>query len=354
MTQHVFVNRTLNMKHIKYLGLDMDHTLIRYHSKNFESLVYTLVLNALVHDQKYPAVIKKFHFDYTKAIRGLVVDSQYGNILKLSEYGAIRHSYHGTQALDYQEQKHMYRSTYVDLGDPNYIAIDTAFSLAFCVLYSQLVDYKDQNPRKLPDYASIAQDVLRTVDHVHSAGPLKQQIGQDLERFVIRDQQLVEHLLRYKTHGKKIFILTNSDFAYTKLLLDYAINPYLPPRQHWSDLFDLVITSANKPRFFYDNLPFLSIDPHTQTMQNLKGPITNGLYQGGHAKQFTHDLKLNGDEILYIGDHIYGDILRLKKDCNWRTALVVEELGQEIESQKKAQSLEQQIHDIMGIKATQE
>jgi len=26
----VYVNRTLNLKKIKYLGLDMDHTLVRY------------------------------------------------------------------------------------------------------------------------------------------------------------------------------------------------------------------------------------------------------------------------------------------------------------------------------------
>ena len=36
----VFVNRILNMKKIKLIGLDMDHTLIRYNSENFESLVY--------------------------------------------------------------------------------------------------------------------------------------------------------------------------------------------------------------------------------------------------------------------------------------------------------------------------
>jgi hypothetical protein len=31
-----------------------------------------------------------------------------------------------------------------------------------------------------------------------------------------------------------------------------------------------------------------------------------------------------------VGDHIYGDILRSKKDSTWRTALVIQELDQEV------------------------
>src|SRR3990167_4324399 len=34
MQHTVFVNRILNMKKIKWIGLDMDHTLIRYQTKN--------------------------------------------------------------------------------------------------------------------------------------------------------------------------------------------------------------------------------------------------------------------------------------------------------------------------------
>ena len=68
------------------------------------------------------------------------------------------------------------------------------------------------------------------------------------------------------------------------------------------------------------------------------------------TKKFTDDLQLNGDEILYIGDHIYGDILRLKKDCNWRTALVVDELGVEIASQKEVLPIQKKISRAMQVK----
>jgi hypothetical protein len=85
-------------------------------------------------------------------------------------------------------------------------------------------------------------------------------------------------------------------------------------------------------------------------MTNTEGPIVPGIYQGGNAKKFTEHLNVSGDEILYIGDHIYGDIVRLKKDCNWRTALVVDELGEEIAAQLNALPTEKKIGEVMHIK----
>ncbi|MBV2168742.1 MAG: HAD-IG family 5'-nucleotidase, partial [Bdellovibrio sp.] len=83
---------------------------------------------------------------------------------------------------------------------------------------------------------------------------------------------------------------------------------------------------------------------------NMEGKLTPGIYQGGNAKKFTADLDLAGDDILYIGDHIYGDILRLKKDCNWRTAMVIEELDEEVNNNKKAEPLNQEIEVLMKKK----
>ncbi len=350
MTDTVFVNRILNMRKIKYIGLDMDHTLIRYKTKNFEGLVYQFMIDELINNKKYPESLKALKFNFDEVIRGLVIDSKNGNILKVSRHGAIRQSSHGTHQIDFNDQKKFYRSTYVDLNDPNYMVIDTSFSISLCLLYSQLVDLKDENPEAFPTYAVLASDVLLAVDKVHAEGKLKKQVSDDLDNYVIKDQSVVEGLKRYIQHGKKIFIATNSDYYYTRTLLDFAINPFLKDGETWQDLFEYVITLADKPRFFYDKIRFLRIDPATGSMTNPVGVITPGIYQGGNATKFAEDLKLRGDEILYVGDHIYGDILRLKKHCNWRTALVVEELGSEIAGQKKILPIEQEIMSAMLIK----
>jgi HAD superfamily 5'-nucleotidase-like hydrolase len=354
MNQKVFVNRILNLKKTKYIGLDMDHTLIRYNTKNFETLVYKMVVEKLIEDKKYPAELRKFEFNFSDAIRGLIIDSKNGNILKLSRYAAIRKSYHGTKEISFTRQKEIYRSIYVDLKDPNYIAVDTSFSIAFCVLYSQLIDLKDERPNDFPSYSVIASDVLGTVNRIHEDGSLKGHIAKYLEDYVLQEKEIVEGLKHFIRYGKKIFLLTNSQYNYTDLLLTYAINPFLKEGESWHDLFEFVITLAEKPRFFYDNLKFLAINPKDGTLSNIYGTITPGVYQGGNARKFTEDLQINGDEILYIGDHIYGDILRLKKDCNWRTALVVEELGEEIASQQKAFPVEKKIIETMNMKKSLE
>ncbi len=350
MTEKIFVNRTLNLKKIKYLGFDMDHTLVRYNSEKFEAIVYKFVIDFLINQKHYPQEIKELEFNFLNAIRGTIVDSENGNILKLSRYGAIRQSYHGIWPISFIDQNQIYKSTYVDLNDSKYIAIDTSFSIAFCVLYGQLVSFKDKHPTLLPSYETIAFDILYSVDKIHADGKLKQHICNNMQEFVLLDDKLVDGLLNFKKFNKKLFLLTNSDYFYTQKMLDYVITPYLKNGQTWQDVFDFTITLSNKPRFFYDNIKFLTVNLEKGNMTNLNGDIVPGVYQGGNAKKFTSDLGLNGDEILYIGDHIYGDILRLKKDCNWRTALVVEELGAEITGQEKSLHIEKQIIYHMHLK----
>ncbi|MGZ3712366.1 MAG: 5'-nucleotidase domain-containing protein, partial [Bdellovibrionota bacterium] len=231
-------------------------------------------------------------------------------------------------------------------------SIDTAFSISLANLFMQVVDLKDSQPKlELPDYSTMAQDLIAAVDMAHRDGSLKSRVRANLEKYIIKDEAVVRDLERYRKHDKKLFILTNSDFHYTKLLLDYAINPFLQDFKDWSELFEIVITAAQKPRFFMDNLKFLKVNPKDGSMTNLETKLEPGIYQGGCAATFTNDLGLDGDDILYIGDHIYGDILRLKKDCNWRTAMVVEDLEGEVAKYREVAPIQQKIEELMEQKA---
>jgi HAD superfamily 5'-nucleotidase-like hydrolase len=346
----VYVNRTLNLRKIQYLGFDMDHTLVRYHSKAFENTTHDLVLEKMVAGG-YPKSILELPFDYDLAIRGLVIDKKKGNLLKISRHGAIRATFHGTKPMDFSDQKKNYSSTYIDLRDARYSSVDTAFSISTANLFMQLVDAKDKNPNlNLPDYETMAVDMMNAVDAAHRDGSLKTIVRANLEKYIVKDSEMVQGLERYRKHGKKLFVLTNSDFHYTKLLLDYAVNPFLKEHNDWSELFEFVITSAQKPRFFMDNLKFLKVNSKDGSMNNHDGKLVPGIYQGGCASTFTRDLELDGDDILYIGDHIYGDILRLKKDCNWRTAMVVEDLEEEIKKYAEVAPLQIEIDTLMDQK----
>ena len=209
MSGSVYVNRTLNMKRINYIGLDMDHTLIRYNTSAFEALAHKIILEKLVKNHGYPKSVLELPFEFNLAIRGLVIDKSKGNLLKLSRYSAIRSSYHGLSRIQYSKQKKIYKSTYIDLSDPNYDPVDTSFSIAFATLYAQLVDLKDSSEfETLPDYETIAVNIKTALDWAHIDGSLKNTVIKNLDRYIVKDPDLVAGLERYKKHGKKIFILS--------------------------------------------------------------------------------------------------------------------------------------------------
>lgn len=343
------------MKQIKVIGFDMDHTLVKYHSDVFESLTFNKTIKKLI-DLNYPEDIKSFKFDFSKAIRGLVVDKENGNILKVSLYNKIKNSYHGTRKLSYKEQRRTYKGSSIDISESTYLSVDTNFSIAFTIIFSELVMLKDQNSAlELPSYAEMAEDVLHAVDMAHRDGSLKEEVKANLDKYIIKDEAIVNVLERFVKYGKKLWIITNSDYSYTKALLDYTINPFLKDHKDWSELFEITVTLASKPRFFTDHLPFLKVDTKTGMLQNYDEKMKPGIYQGGYAIPLQKDMNLLGSEILYLGDHIYGDIVKLKKSCDWRTALVIEELDKEVLAYKETKSISLEIDKLMvqkrGIEA---
>ena len=88
----IYINRTLNMKKIKAIGFDMDYTIVRYKTENFEELTHRETLKKLVADRKYPEEILKLKFDFNRVIQGLVIDKKNGNLLKVSRFGKVKHS----------------------------------------------------------------------------------------------------------------------------------------------------------------------------------------------------------------------------------------------------------------------
>ncbi|MCZ7683567.1 MAG: HAD-IG family 5'-nucleotidase [Sandaracinaceae bacterium] len=54
------------------------------------------------------------------------------------------------------------------------------------------------------------------------------------------------------------------------------------------------------------------------------------MYRGGCLERFRELAEAEGDRVLYVGDHIYGDVLRAKKDTAWRTAMIIQEMDHEL------------------------
>jgi 5' nucleotidase family len=237
----------------------------------------------------------------------------------------------------------------IDLRSPDFKSLDTSFAISNGVLFSQLVQLKSDG-EKVPPYHQIAEDVNNCIDILHQDDSLKSRIIGNFDKYVIKDPVVAKMLERYVDYGKKLMIITNSDYEYSRKLLDYAINPYLKKFKTWQDLFDLVITFADKPRFFERKGRFLKIEPETGLMSNHEGKVDKGIYQGGWFGKLQEDLGYSGSEILYLGDHIYGDVVSIKKTCNWRTALVLGDLESEIKGLIKATPVQKKIEALMKDK----
>ena len=63
----------------------------------------------------------------------------------------------------------------------------------------------------------------------------------------------------------------------------------------------------------------------------VEGVLERGrVYKGGNLAAFEKLTGKAGESVLYVGDHIYGDILKSKKTSMWRTCMIVQEIEDEI------------------------
>lgn len=66
------------------------------------------------------------------------------------------------------------------------------------------------------------------------------EIIQDPGRFVEIDSELPETLLRQREAGKRLLLITNSDYQYSDKMMSFSYDRFLPDDMTWRDLFDMV------------------------------------------------------------------------------------------------------------------
>ncbi|HJQ38174.1 MAG TPA: HAD-IG family 5'-nucleotidase [Thermoanaerobaculia bacterium] len=344
----VFCNRTLNMRSIRAIGYDMDYTLIQYDSAIWETLAYQYAKDSLLAKQ-WP--VAELTFDPHNVTRGLIIDVQLGNLVKSNRFGFVKKAVHGTKPVSFDEQRKIYARTVVDLHDARWIFLNTLFSLSEGCLFAQLVDLLDQH--LLPGvlgYEDLYRQLKSAMDSVHAEGRLKAEILTSPERFVMRDPDVVAALLDQKHAGKKLLLITNSEWAYTSAMMSSTFDPFLPAGG-WRALFDVVIVGARKPEFFTTKSPLFEV----VTDEGLLKPIVTGLrenavFLGGSAAHVEQYLGVSGYEILYVGDHMFGDVHVTKDVLRWRTALILRELEDEILAQRNFTESEQRLGFLMSQK----
>jgi len=327
------------MTAISHVGFDMDYTLAIYDQPEMDRLSIEATRKKLVL-RGYPELILDVPQALDFPVRGLLIDKKFGHVLKMDRYKVVTKGYHGFRQLSKEELRSLYQAKKIRPATPRYHWIDTLYALSEVALYAAIVDAFERAKRPI-DYARVFTDIRECIDEAHRDGTILDTVLSDLPRYIRRDPDLPATLHKLRSAGKKLFLLTNSRAAYTDKMMTYLLGPGLPGSMaeypSWRNYFDVVIVAATKPAFFTERRPLL--EREGESVRPAAFPLERGrIYEGGNLHELERAFGVPGDQIFYIGDHIYGDILRSKKDSAWRTAMIIQELETEVTAYESLKS----------------
>ena len=91
---------------------------------------------------------------------------------------------------------------------------------------------------------------------------------------------------------------------------------------------------ARKPLFFSEGTVLRRVDKNTGRLSIGKYVgdelHENAVYSGGSSEILSKLVGAKGKDVLYVGDHIFGDVVKSKKIRGWRTFLIIPELNDEL------------------------
>lgn len=363
-TRKVYVNQSLDMSQIKAIGFDMDYTLVQYQQRALDELTVEKTVEKLIQQFGYSDDLYQVRVDYDFIIRGLVVDRLTGHICKIDQNRIVGRCYHGYQALTKAERIALYDTRPIQLSSDRFMRIDTLFSLPESTLLAGIIEHYKNKGEALPvEPSRLCDDIREAIDSSHKDNTLKSEIMAHPDQYIIREPDLGPTLHKLKLAGKKLFLLTNSEHYYTQSVMSHLLDGQLPYFESWRDYFDVILVDGRKPSFFNDPNPFIRLDdegiPQSGEVTSLQ---PRQIYSGGNIQDFEAMMSLKGAEILYVGDHIYSDIVISKRSAWWRTALVIQELRDGVietienaEALKRIYKLERaarQIDDMINYQRT--
>lgn len=325
--ERIYVNRNLRFDLVSMVGFDMDYTLAIYHQEQMDRLSIEATAAKLV-ELGYPERLRAMAYRADFPIRGLLIDRKLGNVLKMDRYRYVKKAYHGMRELTREERHLHYHSRPVRVGSERYHWVDTLYALSEVAVFAAAIEDLEAAGEAV-DPGRLFDDIRRSIDLAHQDGSILDAILREPERYIVRDPDLAPTFHKLRSAGKRLFLLTNSHAPYTDRVMSYLLEGQLNGYSSWRAFFDVIVTAASKPRFFTeDDIPF---EPAEEALEPPARGFERGrMYRGGCLERFRELAEAEGDRVLYVGDHIYGDVLRAKKDTAWRTAMIIQEMDHEL------------------------
>uniref|UniRef100_A0AAR2JEA4 5'-nucleotidase domain containing 2 n=1 Tax=Pygocentrus nattereri TaxID=42514 RepID=A0AAR2JEA4_PYGNA len=335
----IYANNEVSLSEVDIYGFDYDYTLALY-SNALDAMIYTNARDFLIKHFKYPQAISKYDYFPNFAARGLHYDIQKGLLMKIDAFHYIQLGtvYRGLNPVPDEEVLRLYDGTHhVPLNQvsgfygkgPNVKQFMDVFSLPEMTLLAVANDYFISNDIEY-DPVHLYKDVSvsEAIGMVHIKGYMYKWIMEDLEKYILRGEETYAVLHRLVSHGKKLFLITNSPFSFVDKGMRYMVG------KDWRDFFNVIIVQADKRA-----LRLIKGDLQWDKISNLdKGQV----YKQGNLFDFLRLTGWRGSKVLYFGDHLYSDLADLMLRHGWRTGAIVPELELEtkvVNTEQYAQSL---------------
>lgn len=331
------------------IGFDLDNTILKYKITNLVHLEYEILANYLVrekgYDKKYllkPLQDKDLDFMQ----KGLFLDFDRGNILRISPDGKIQRACHGTTLMSIDEIKEVYPGQRWHVTDAfcNDIvatwngplsmkmrAMLDYFDISCSLIFARAVDTLDEKNGGSLNVYNIWPDMLSGLIWMFDSKNFKLDTGEFFpalkrspDKYVHKcNPELISWIQKMKK-DKIIFLITGSFIDFVDLLASYALG------ENWRSLFDIVVCFAKKPGFFMQGMPFFTASSNDKSsIIPSKKLEKGGLYCHGNWKEllefFSRILSKDNPRCVYIGDNLIQDIYVPSKHTNCDTVAIIEE-----------------------------
>jgi HAD superfamily 5'-nucleotidase-like hydrolase len=158
--------------------------------------------------------------------------------------------------------------------------LNDLFSMAECCLIADVVEFFHE--RSIPFCPKNAvYDVLSAIGSTHISGDFHRIVAADPAQYFEPRPHLKEVLQKLKDSGKRMIFVSNSPFWYVDAGMKYVIG------DHWRDMWDAVIVSAGKPRFYTETArPFREVNRETGKMEFKRVSVNE--YEYGYDSWVHH------------------------------------------------------------------
>lgn len=333
------------------IGFDLDNTLMCYQVGNVIDLEYGIMSKFLVEERGYSGkyLLQPPDLDFLQ--KGLIIDFQRGNILKLGPDGTIHQATHGTKKMAeaeiiayYGDEKKWEVTTeycenmLVAWNGPLSEKIRTVldyFDICSTLVFGRVIDTLDEEAHERIGNYNIWPDILDALVHMYSRehfgrsyGGYFEALKQNPEKYLQRATPELISWLREIKKSKTTFLLTGSHIDFASFTASYALGP------DWRELFDVVVGFAKKPGFFTGAKPFVRLEGAVESEPLTASQLErNCMYSQGNWRDLSILLqRLSHKEhprYLYVGDNLIQDVYTPSKYTTADTVAIAEEMAAE-------------------------